>query len=208
MTEATVQSVRLYAQELLSYWKKYCYLLDVLFGIFLWRGRAKAQLFGCTFSVWFPIHSIVLFTAVVVGLEFPHYLPSVFLYLLAYCLLAVNYDASHHPSPWRRVRSFFPGGISNKGLIEPGTGTEETETLERLDIYKANRVTCFLYQFMYTGLNVYRVYSKTAPVDISTVASSASIFSKLYANYLSYGHLLLRSKYRVPNVKIFLRQGQ
>ena len=138
MTDATVTSVKLYANELLDYWKKYCYLFDVAAGILLWRGRANVSLFGWSCSVWFPIHSVVLFAAVVVGLEFPRFLPSVIFYLLAYCLLAVNYYACNHPSPWRRVKPFF-FRLGSSGLtIKPGTGVEGTETLYRLDTYKVS----------------------------------------------------------------------
>ena len=63
-----------------------------------------------------------------------------------------------------------------------------------LHLLKANRVTCFLYQFMKTGLNVYRVYSKNTPVDISTVSSSGGLFSNMYKDYLYYAHVMLKSE--------------
>ena len=143
MTDVTIESVKLYANEVLDYWKKYCYLFDVAAGILLWRGRANVSLLGKDFSIWFPIHSMVLFAAVFVGLEYPVFLPSVFFYMLAYGLLCVNYYACTHPSPWRRVRPFLFSLGSSGRTIEPGTGVEGTETRYRLDTYKVRILVFF-----------------------------------------------------------------
>jgi hypothetical protein len=198
MTQVTVQSVKLYVNELISYWGKYCYLLDVLVGVLLWRGRLQITK---NLSVWFPIHSTALFVATVFAVEHPAFLPSIFLYAIAYALLMNNYYLSHHPSPWSQVRSFGSiiatsrfGSSSSRMHIEPETGVEEAQTLRLLDEYKMHRVTGFLYEFLNTGLKVYKVYSKNTPVDISTVAKSGSLFSQLYVNYLAYVHTMLRCK--------------
>jgi hypothetical protein len=204
MTEVTVASVKLYFSEIISYWRKYCYLLDVLAGILLWRGRANITFLGMDFSVWFPIHSALLFIAVVLGLERPELLPSIVLYTMTHALLVNNYYLSRHPSPCSRVRSFRRiisdsrsppfGSSSSRVHIAPETGIEEEKTLDLLDEYKMHRVTGFIYEFLMTGLKVYRVYSKGTPVDISTVSKSGSLFSKLYVNYLYYAHTVLRCK--------------
>jgi hypothetical protein len=141
MTQVTVQSVKLYVNELISYWGKYCYLLDVLAGVLLWRGRLHIS---TNRSIWFPIHSAMLFAAMAVAVERPAFLPSIFLYAIAYALLMNNYHLSHHPSPWSRVRSFGSiiatsqfGSISSsssQGLhnnIEPKTGVDEAEIPHR-----------------------------------------------------------------------------
>jgi hypothetical protein len=198
MTQVTVQSVKLYVNELISYWGKYCYLLDVLVGVLLWRGRLHITK---NLSIWFPIHSAVLFAAMAFAVECPQFLPSIFLYAIAYALLMNNYYLSSHPSPWSRVRSFGSiiatsrfGSSSSRLPIERETGVEEADTLRLLDEYKMHRVTGFLYEILNTSLKVYKVYSKNTPVDISTVAKSGSLFSQLYVDYLAYAHMMLRGK--------------
>jgi Pyruvate/2-oxoacid:ferredoxin oxidoreductase gamma subunit len=135
------------------------------------------------------------------AIECPQFLPSIFLYAIAYALLMNNYYLSSHPSPWSRVRSFGSiiatsrfGSSSSRLPIEPETGVEEADTLRLLDEYKMHRVTGFLYEILNTSLKVYKVYSKNTPVDISTVAKSGSLFSQLYVDYLAYAHMMLRGK--------------
>lgn len=194
MTDVTLESVKLYATEVLEHWQRYCYFLDVLAHILLWRGRVTV--WGC--SIWFPIDSIVFFVGLSLAVEFPAYMPSVAFYLIAYALLCNNYYLSNHPSPWSRVRSFTRVAVNNhfsstqKVVIEPEKGAEEAQILRRLNQYKGIRVMAFLYTSIIGALKVYRVYSKNTPVDISTVSKSGSVFSKLYVNYLYYAHVCLR----------------
>ena len=79
MQDVSVESVKLYAGEIVSYWKKYCYLLDVVAEILLWRGTILISVFGKECSVWFPLRSALLFAAIVTGLERPDLLPSLLL---------------------------------------------------------------------------------------------------------------------------------
>ncbi len=201
MTDVTIESVKLYATEVKEHWQRYCYFLDVLAHLVLWRGRVK--FFG--WSVWFPIHSIVFFVGFSFAVEYPTYLPSLVLYLIAYVLLWNNFALSIHPSPWSQVRSFARVAFNNHFssakavIIEPETGVDDARILHRLDQYRGLRVVAFLYQVIMAALKVYRVYSKNTPVDISTVSKSGSVFSKLFVNYLYYAHLLLRSTYNVPS---------
>jgi hypothetical protein len=187
MTDVTIGAVKLYATEIKEHWQRYCYFLDVLAHLVLWRGTV-------------PFHSLVFFMGFLLMIEFPRYLPSVVLYLVAYALLCNNYYLSSHPSPWSRVRSFARVAFNNhyssnhKVVIEPAAGAEEAKLQDRLDEYKGLRVTAFLYQATKTALALYRVYSKSTPVDISTVSKSGNIFSKLYVDYLYYAHLMLGSK--------------
>lgn len=205
MAEVTVESVKLYVSELVSYWSKYCYLLDVIMEIILWRGVCNIKLFGKDFSIWFPINSLVFFLAIYFALDRPELIPSMVLYAIAYAFLMNNYHLSSHPSPWVRVRSFRQ--ILSRGRtipllnssprvqIAPEIGVEEETMRELLDEYKIHRVTGFIYEFLMTGLKIYRVYNKNIPFDISTVAKRGSPFSKFYVNYLSYAHTLLRCKF-------------
>lgn len=196
MTDVTIESVKLYATEVKEHWQRYCYFLDVLAHTVLWRGRVN--LFGYCF--WFPLSSITFFVGLSLAVEFPAYIPSVAFYLIAFALLSNNYNLSNHPSPWSRVRSFGRVAVNNhfsstkKVVIEPEKGADEAKLLHKLDQYKSLRVIGFMYETIVAALKVYRVYSKNTPVDISTVAKSGTIFSKLYINYLYYAHLLLRSK--------------
>lgn len=208
MTQITVQSVKLYFSELVSHWRKYCYLLDVLAEILLWRGTTKLNMFGKAYAVWFPIHSLLLFIGMVVSVERPQFIPSIILYSIAYALLQNNYHLSSHPSPWHRVRSaqrIFadrqPGLYvsdspvqASKVIIRPEAGEKEAEELLLLDQYKMHRATGFIYEFLMTGLRIYREYSKNTPVDVSTVSKNGSLFSSLYVDYLYYIHTLFRRK--------------
>ena len=95
-----MDSVRFYANELMSYGKVYCYLIDVIIGTLLWRGRAH---FGGR-SIWFPIHSVALLSAAVVAMEVPTLVPAVFFFGIAYIMLTINYYGSNYPYPWNRCK--------------------------------------------------------------------------------------------------------
>ena len=64
MDKASMTSVNLYLSEILYYWSSYCYFLDVVAGILLWRGQATLGMFGYSVNIWFPIQSIWLFASV------------------------------------------------------------------------------------------------------------------------------------------------
>ena len=185
MTDVTIDSCKLFANELVDHLRSYCYLYDVIFSIWLWRGRI-------------PMDSIALFAAVTLSLEFPSYLPSILLYTLAYVLLRKNYCLSTNPSPWYGIKSFRKVAMTNVGFkprpttLLPGTGNEEAIFLAQVEEYRMHRVTGFLYETMKILLQVYRVYSKTSPVDISTVSKGGGMMSALYVDYLTYLHLLLK----------------
>jgi len=104
MEQASVESVTYYANELMTYGLVYCYLIDVVIGVLLWRGRADLWLGFTTVNVWFPLHSIALLTAAVVAIEVPNMLPAVFFFSIAYIMLAINYYGSRYPYPWNRCK--------------------------------------------------------------------------------------------------------
>lgn len=95
-----MESVKFYANELMSYGKVYCYLIDVMIGVLLWRGRARVG----SWSIWFPIHSVALLTAAVVAMEVPKLVPAVFFFGIAYVMLTINYHGSRYPYPWNRCK--------------------------------------------------------------------------------------------------------
>lgn len=201
MNEVTVKSAKLYFSEIVNYWRKYCFLLDIFAEILLWRGRLHFEFWGKERSIWFPVHSLVLLSAVTISMARPELLPSILLYGIAYGLMWNNYYASSHPLPWKRVPAYHQtlrlilfGSSKARTSIAPEIGAEEADLRRRLDLYKQYRVTGFIYELLMIASQVYRVYSKNTPVDISTVKSSGSLFSKLYVNYLSYVHTVLRRK--------------
>jgi hypothetical protein len=100
MEQASMQSVKFYANELMSYGQVYCYLIDVVIGVLLWRGHAKLG----SFSIWFPIHSVALLTGAVVAIEVPTFVPAVFFFGIAYIMLTINYYGSTYPYPWNRCK--------------------------------------------------------------------------------------------------------
>lgn len=104
MEQASIESVKIYANELMSYGLVICYLIDVAIGVLLWRGRANLWLGCTTVNIWFPIHSIALLTAVSVAIEMPKMIPAVFFFGIAYMLLAMNYYGSRYPYPWNRCK--------------------------------------------------------------------------------------------------------
>lgn len=189
MDQASVASVRAYGDELLSYVTDYCYFLDVLFEILLWRGRAR--LLG--YSVWFPIHSLVLFAVLCLCLEYPKKSPAFLLYGVCWILMSTQYHESRHPNPWKRVtaldqrlRSIFARGSSS--TVPPNAGVAEERRQDRLDAIKGQRMARLIYQSLMFCLSVYRVYSKTSAPLIVTEPKDWSLLSgRLY-----YLHLFLQ----------------
>lgn len=104
METASIESVKSYANELMSYGLVYCYLVDVAIGVLLWRGRLNLWLGVTTVNVWFPIHSVALLTAAAVAIEVPAMIPAVFFFSVAYMMLAMNYYGSRYPYPWNRCK--------------------------------------------------------------------------------------------------------
>jgi C2 domain len=189
MDQASVASVRSYGDELLSYVTDYCYFLDVLFEVFLWRGRAR--LFG--YSVWFPIHSFVLFCISCLCLEYPKKTPAFLLYGIVWILMSTQYHESRHPNPWKRVKALdqrfrsvvFGGSCST---VPPNAGVAEERRQERLDVIKGRRMARLIYQSLMFCLSVYRVYSKTsAPIIITEPKDWSLLSGRLY-----YLHLFLQ----------------
>jgi hypothetical protein len=106
MDKASVETCKLYANELMSYGPVIFYTLDVILGVLLWRGRANIPLGirNWKLNIWFPIHSIVLLTSAVVAIEIPFLVPTVILYLIAWIFLTINYHGSRYPYPWNQCK--------------------------------------------------------------------------------------------------------
>ena len=195
MEQPSVSSVKLYAAELVSYWKDYCFLLDIIFEVLLWRGRIRVTK---TLSVWFPMHSIALFAAAVLLLERPDFILPITLYGIAWILLSVNYHASRHPNPWKRVKkseeinmmALFGWSKLGPDKIKVGQGVKEEALLDKLDKAKGERMSALITALLYTALGIYKVYSKTslASVVMTTKTHDWSFLS----GRLHYLHMMLK----------------
>lgn len=202
MEQSSLTSVKLYGKELVSYWGNLCYFWDVAFETWLWRGRIQV----CGFSVWFPIHSLVLFVSCVLCLEYPHKIVAIALYGLAWILLTVQYHASRHPNPWRRVTALdqrivglVTGQSAAPTRIHPGDGGSEERRLEQLDALKASRMSQLIYSLMKFGLTVYRTYSRQSEGALALTTEQRDW--SLLADHLYYLHLFL--KYLCTYVRLY-----
>jgi hypothetical protein len=168
MEQPTVDAVKLYFSELVSYWQNYCYVLDILMEIILWRGRLRVS---ATRTLWFPIHSLLLFAAVALVLERPGLAMPTCLYFIAWILLSVNYHASRHPYPWQRVKkseeinmmALLGRSSTQPEKIEPGQGVQEKLKIERLDELKARRMVRYIFCVTVRDQIVLRAVSQTIP---------------------------------------------
>jgi hypothetical protein len=196
MEQPSVESVKFYANELMTYGLVYCYLVDVAIGVLLWRGRANVRLGFATVNIWFPIHSVALFTAAVVAIERPDMIPAIFFFGVSYMMLVLNYHGSRYPYPWNRCKSWQE---TNKLLvlgrsvhppiyIEPYTGVDEAMELEKLDRVKAERVSRFLWDAKSVGLKVKRIYAKTS---VTGHAIDTKEDEQWFAGSLYYVHMAL-----------------
>lgn len=107
MQAASLESVSLYAEELMSYGDVFFYLVDVVWGILLWRGRADLEFGDKKFNIWFPVHSMFVFSMAVLTIETPHNIPPIICFSIAWLLLSINFHGSRHPSPWKRCKVSF-----------------------------------------------------------------------------------------------------
>lgn len=195
MEKVNLDSVKLYANELVAYWKNYCYFLDVMIGIFLWRGRLKVSK---NRSIWFPLHSTALFFTVALAFERPQLIPPIFFYGITWIMLSINYHASRHPNPWKRVKSsegntmivLLGRSLHPPIEIEPSQGVEEGNKLDKLDLLKAERISTLVQEFMGFSLEVYGIYSKTSETSVKIATEEANW--SLLAGRLLYVHMLLK----------------
>lgn len=168
MQKASVASVNLYLSEISHYLISYCYFLDVALQILLWRGRANFVVFGQSFSLWFPLHSMWLFASAAIAIERPSLAPSIFFYGLAYMMISMNYFNSYHRYPWYRVKTFDSLAL---GLLRTRTRATTIDSnaelskakahADELQKRKADRIVALMSAFLTTGLNAYKIYSGT-----------------------------------------------
>lgn len=208
MEKPTVDTVKLYASELVSYGENIFYALDVLLEILLWRGRIDITK---TRTIWFPIHSLYLFCSTVILVERPEWIAPIVLYAMAWFLLSLNYHASTHPYPWLRVQkstevnmtAFFKGGTNSlPQQIAAGEGLAEKEKLERLDQLKSKRMSMIVTAWLQFLLKAYRIYSKTT-VTAAQFATEVREWDswQFLSGRLYYLHMML--KYQCYYIRLF-----
>lgn len=194
--KASMASVNLYLSEISYYWRSYCYLLDVLADILLWRGWATIGMFGYSADIWFPIQSIWLFASVALAFEKPSLAPSLILYGLAWIMMSMNYFNSRHIYPWYRVKTFeslviglLPIAGYNAETIESTVDLSNAKSnADELQKRKADRMQTFISELLGTGLKAYKLYSGTT-VGVETTQDPSWYFlsDKLY-----YPHMFLK----------------
>jgi hypothetical protein len=168
MEEPTVNTVKLYAAEVTSYWQHYCYFLDIMFEIFLWRGRWHLS---DTKSFWFPIHSVAFAASILISLEYPHLAGAMFFYLLAWVMLSINFFASRHPNPWKRVKRSEETNLvvltghsfANPDMqIVPDEGVELGKVVDKVDEIRGARMSKLISACIHFLLQINEIYSKTS----------------------------------------------
>ena len=201
MDQVSIESVKAYATELKSHLHHALFLIDSFAEVLLWRGRIYWNFWGKERSMYCPIHSVALLAASTTAIMRPDLGISIFLYTIAYLLLWSNYQITNHSVPWQRVRSFLNTlKLSLVGqwwprptYIDTNEGVEQAKRLHLLKQYRTLRVKVFLQDLSAIASRISKIKSKTAAKDIST-QKGTSLVSKLYVNYLQYGHTALQGK--------------
>jgi hypothetical protein len=204
MDEVTLQAVKLYASEVLSYWKSYCFVLDVFLEIFLWRGQWTLS---PTRSIWFPLRSVAMLVAVIAIIEHPEKTIPILLLTFAWILITINYHAVRHPNPWKRVQPSFefsnlmvlgrkslfssPVTSNQANEIQPNQGSAEGFVRDKLDEIKAARMSALIQSLIYFLLKVKRLWKKTGDFAVSiTTENRKKLFT--FENRLWHIHLVLQ----------------
>lgn len=198
MEKASMSSIKLYCSEVHEFWRNYCYFLDVMVGILLWRGRTNISVLGYTVNVWFPLQSVWLFTSVALAYEKPAFAPAIFFYGLAWIMISLNFHNSRLPYHWHRVKKFEH---LVKGILT-GSAVKATKTVEankyfdefyhyrELDAVKADRMMALLSALMTTGLKAYKIYSGTSITSVDDTTEDTSWY--FLSDKLYYPHMLLK----------------
>jgi C2 domain len=201
MHDASIKSVKLLANEIMEYGKSFCFTMDVLMEILLWRGRLSLTQ---KINVWFPIHSIALFAGSIALVERPDMIIPIFLFGTAWILLSLNYHASYHPNPWLRVPSYletmcmtlfgrhslFLPSNEHGSSIPSNYALKSTMEREKLDELKAARMSALIQATMTFLLKIYYIYSKTGNSAIKITTDRTNKWNIL-SSKLKYVHMFL-----------------
>jgi hypothetical protein len=176
-------------------------MMDVWMEILLWRGRF--QLTSKIF-IWFPIHSIALFSISIALVERPDMIIPIVLFGIVWILLSLNYHASHHPNPWLHVPSYreticmtligrhslFLSSNERFRNIQSNYALKSSMERDKLDELKSTRMSALIQAFMTFLLKIYYIYSKTSNTAIKITTDRTNKWNIL-SNKLKYVHMFL-----------------
>lgn len=126
----SMKILRSYIDELFEYMELTIYSSkDFILSVIFWRGQVYIG------PLHLPLHSVVAFLSSVYAVETPRFLPSFFLFSIAYCMLVLMKKKQSHPSPWYRCKpvscNLLPFlNISMQTHIRPGEGAKQSEALK------------------------------------------------------------------------------
>lgn len=201
MEKPSLTTVKLYLKEFLGNWKHVCFGLDVLFEVLLWRGRLYIT---PNFSIWFPIQSIALASAVILSIEYPNKVGPIIFYGIAWIMLSINFHASRHPYPWKRVKSseqrnmvvLLGGSIQIPVQIKPHQGVEAGKKVEKLDNIKADRMSALITSFSSFAVKTISIYNKasTSTLKMATEEKNWGLNwgMSLFNDRFHYPHMILK----------------
>jgi len=123
-------------------------------------------------------------------------------------MLSMNYYASAHPNPWKRVKSFaqinltalfgdkiYFGKLGYSAVIPPSEHWKEDEMYEKLDTLKAQRMAGLIISFIEFVRKAERMFRKTKETFfLAAVATEnrESFLTKMMAGKLHHVHMMMK----------------
>ena len=168
---------------------------DGVQSLVFWRDQVQVG------SIYLPLHSLIVFIATSMVVEYPNFIPA-FVFLGAGYLMLVNMTIRvQSPSPWYRCRSFwhyfcvlvFGKSFSNIGKIEPEFGWKEQHS--RIEAWRKR------------AEDNERFFHKKEAVEKEIEASKISIQSESKAAIISLELLVILGKIQ-GIVGTFVRLGR
>lgn len=100
-----MDAIQSYRSELMGYLDVLYYITQALVTVFLWRGHREVKIAGKKINL--PLHSMIAFTMGIFLIDNFNYLPSFWLFSIAWLLLATNEQRQRNPSPWTGSMTFL-----------------------------------------------------------------------------------------------------
>jgi hypothetical protein len=99
-----MDAIQSYRSELMGYLDVLYYITQALVTVILWRND-EVKIAGKKISL--PFHSMIAFTMGILLIDNFNYLPSFWLFSIAWLLLATNEQRQRNPSPWTGSMTFL-----------------------------------------------------------------------------------------------------
>jgi hypothetical protein len=100
-----MEAIQSYRSELTGYLDVLYYITQALVTVILWRAHTEVKIAGKKIRI--PIHSLIAFTMSILLIDNFNYLPSFWLFSIAWLLLATNEQRQRNPSPWTGSMTFL-----------------------------------------------------------------------------------------------------